>query len=243
MDAFPPSAWVSYFKGSGLQRCSTRTRTLTQLSKLVPVPEYPLWYPYPCFNMAWYPYSYPYPFHCTRTHTEVPVPVPVPVPIPIFQPSLVPVPTGWYLYGTVPTGWSLFWYPYPYLVPIPGIHTHKICEPKLLCFNYSGTPASALSYTLYSCLWVCKPISTMLRHYRHSCKVCWLLSLSEEKMFHMKSIDDVPVSLTKIKSYQIPNYRFDFLQIANQASCCTCWPLEVVSLLTKLTKYTLCKLF
>ena len=33
-------------------------------------------------------------------------------------------------------------------------------------------------------------------------------------MFHMKSIDDVPVSLTKIKSYQIPNYRFDFLQIA-----------------------------
>ena len=160
------------------------------------------------------------------------------VPVPVFQHGLVPVlvPISLYLYpyrstrthisaqlGTrtrtyglvsvpVPTGW----YPYPYLVSIPGTHAHKICEPKLLCFNYSGTPASALSYTLYSCLWVCKPISTMLKTvaYWPSCKVCRLLSLGEEKMFHMKSIDDVPVSLTKIKSYQIPNYRFDFLQIA-----------------------------
>ena len=172
------------------QRCSTCTRSHTQVPKLVPVPvpECPLWYLYPCFNMAWYPYSYPYPFHCTRTE--------VPVPVPIFQPSLVPVP--------VPMGW----YPYPYLVPIPiksvnpGSFVSVILVPLLL------------HYTFYSCLWVCKPISTMLRQYRHSCKVCWLLSLSEEKMFHMKSIDDVPISLTKIKSYQIPNYRFEFLQIA-----------------------------
>ena len=157
----------------------------------------------------------------TRTLTHTHFFVPVPVPIPTFQLSLVPVPVP------VPTGWYPYLYPYlwggahtctwvPVLVTVPalGTHTHKICEPKLLCFNYSGTPASALSYTLYSCLWVCKPISTMLRQCTHSCKVCWLLSFSKEKMFHMKSIDDVPVSLTKIKSYRIPNYRFDFLQIA-----------------------------
>ena len=185
------------------------------LRDVVPVPKYQNWYPYPST-------------HCgtctrtsvstwlgtrTRTYTHFIVPIPVPryqYPYPYFSPAWYPYPylrvgTRTRTYGLVPV---------PLLIPILGTHTHEICEPKLLCFNYSGTPASALSYTLYSCLWVCKPISTMLRQYRHSCKVCWLLSLSEEKMFHRKSIDDVPVSLTKIKSYQIPNYRFDFLQIA-----------------------------
>ena len=75
------------------QRCSTRT----QVPKLIPVPEYPLCYPCPCFNMAWYPYSYP--FHCTCTRTRVPIVVPVPV----FQHGLVPV--------LVPI--SLYPYPYP----------------------------------------------------------------------------------------------------------------------------------
>ena len=85
------------------QRCSTRTRT--QVPKLVPVPEYLLWYlyPYPCFNMAWYPYSYPYPFHCTRTRTHISAQLGTRT----CNYRLVPVP--------VPTGW----YPYPYLVPIP----------------------------------------------------------------------------------------------------------------------------
>ena len=137
----------------------------------------------------WYPYPYPYPSTKIGTRTRVPIVVPVPV----FQHGLVPV--------LVPIPISLYPYPYLYrgtstrththisaqlgthtygLVPvpvlgsllIPGTHNHKICEPKLLCFNYSGTPASALYYTLYSCLWVCKPISTMLRQYRHLCKVC-----------------------------------------------------------------------
>ena len=71
--------------------CGTRTHTCTRVSTWlgrptrththfivpVPVPEYPLWHPYPCFNMAWYPYSYPCPFHCTRTRVPVLVPVPI----------------------------------------------------------------------------------------------------------------------------------------------------------------------
>ena len=74
---------------------------------VVPIPMYQNWYLYP------YPST-----HCgTRTRTRVSTwlnwypylyrgRLPVPIPLPIFQPSLVPVP-GY-----------LFWYPYPYLVPV-----------------------------------------------------------------------------------------------------------------------------
>ena len=102
-------AWYPYSYPS--THCGTRTRTCTRVSTwlgtrtrththfIVPIPEYPLWYPDPCFNMAWYPYSYPYPFHCTHTCTQVPTVVPGPM----FQHGLVPV--------LVPIPISL--YPYP----------------------------------------------------------------------------------------------------------------------------------
>ena len=77
----------------------TRTRTHTHF--IVPIPEYPLWYPYPCFNMAWHPYSYPYPFHCTRTRVS----------------TWLATRTRTHTHFIVPVPEYLFWYPYPYLVP------------------------------------------------------------------------------------------------------------------------------
>ena len=80
----------------------TCTRARTQVAKLVPVPEYPLWYPYP---------------HRIQ-HGLVPILIPIPislypysstivVPVPVFQHSLVPVLVPEYL----------LWDPYPNLYP------------------------------------------------------------------------------------------------------------------------------
>ena len=93
--------------------CSTRTHT--QVAKLAPVPEYPLWYPYPCFNMAWYPYSYPSPFHCTR--------VPIVVPVPVLVSTWLGTRTRTHC-GTrtrTCTRFNMAWYPYSY--PFHCTHT------------------------------------------------------------------------------------------------------------------------
>ena len=120
------------------QRCSTRT----QVAKLVPIPEYPLWYPYPylCFNMAWYPYSYP--FHYTSTRTRVPIVVPVPVLQHGLVPVLIPIPISLYPYPypCFNMAWYPYSYPYPFhctrtrvpilaLVPVPVFGTRlQLCE-------------------------------------------------------------------------------------------------------------------
>ena len=78
----------------------------------VPVPKYQNWYPYPSTHCGTRTRVSTWLGTRTRTRTHFIVPVP------IFQPSLVPVPTGWYLYPYLRVG-TRTCTRVPVLVPVP----------------------------------------------------------------------------------------------------------------------------